>query len=131
MAEIMDNMLKSRAGSNETIRVVFKKTINIAQYETEVIEADTSVDVPCGITGIERMIISHILFSELEYEVLLRLVIKGVVSKQDMDKAVDKSEHGLKLLYAKAESLGVKPAVEKYINGMNWSDNSLGKEENL
>lgn len=121
MAEKMDAMLRSRVGKSETIRVVFKKTVNTGQYETEVLEADTSVDITEDITGIERMIIAHILFSELEYEVLLRLVIKGVISKQEMDSAVEKSEHGLKLLYDKAAGLGVATdRVNKYINGMEW-----------
>lgn len=117
---VMDNLLKSKTGENEVIRVVFKKTVNTGQYETEVFEADTSIEVDKGITGIERMIISHVLLGELEYGVLLKLVLKGKITKQDMDRAISETEHGTKLLYEKAMALGIKPKVEKYINGLEW-----------
>lgn len=116
MADIMNKLMVSKAGNAETVRVVFKKTVNTAQYETEVYEADTSVDLEEGITGIERILVTHILFAELEYGVLLKLVLKGVITKQDMDKSVEKSEYGIKLLYDKAEQLGIRPNIEKYFN---------------
>lgn len=112
----MNKLMVSKAGNAETVRVVFKKTVNTAQYETEVYEADTSVDLEEGITGIERILVTHILFAELEYGVLLKLVLKGVITKQDMDKSVEKSEYGIKLLYDKAEQLGIRPNIEKYFN---------------
>lgn len=118
MADMMNKLMTAKAGKAETIRVVFKKTVNIAQYETEVYEADTSVELEEGITGIERIIVSHILFAELEYGVLLKLALKGVITKQDMDKSIEKSEYGIKLLYDKAVSLGVQPDIEKYINSV-------------
>lgn len=117
---IMDNLLKSKVGDSEVISVKFKKTINTGQYETEVFEADTSVEVDKGISGIERMIISNTLLGELEYGVLLKLVLKGKITKQDMDRAVMETEHGIKLLYDKASELGLKPDISKYINGLEW-----------
>lgn len=114
MGKITDANMIARTGKRETIRVVFRKTVLKAKYETEVYEAETAVDVE-NITGIERMIISHVVLGQLEYSLLLKLVLSGKVSKEEFDTATKQTEYGIKLLVDKAKSLGVEVDLEKYI----------------
>lgn len=120
MSYRLDDMLKSKISNNdEEIRVVFKKTINTGKYETEVYEAESTVHVSGGITGIERNIITAVLMSELQYGILMKLVSYGKYPKDTMVAEMNASEYHIKVLYDKAKALGIDTSkIDKYVNGM-------------
>lgn len=118
---IMDLILMSPLGKAEEITVKFKKTVNTGQYETEVYEADTAITVGEEITGIEREIIMSVALAELEHATLVKLVVKGRMSRHEFDMAVEQSEYGIRMLYEKAHKLGVDTSnISKYIHGAEW-----------
>lgn len=74
----MDDILKANIGdSSNTITVSFKKTVNIKQYESEVVEVALETHIPKGITSAERALLTGILQAQAEYSVLCQLAYKA------------------------------------------------------
>ena len=113
---VMDDMLRAKIGKDEVLRVAFKKTVLMGQYETEVYTADTSIELPAECTGIERVIAEHMLMSQLEYGVSIKLVMKGKMSKEEWEMNTQRNEHQLNLLLDKAQALGVDVYIDKLNN---------------
>ena len=65
----MDDIMNVIIGEDSsTIEATFRKTINVKQYETEVIESNASIKLSRDVSGIERMILTNLLQTQLEYE---------------------------------------------------------------
>lgn len=106
----MDNILSATFGeSGSTIRATFKKTINIKQYETEVVELSSTLDVPNELTGIERMLINAVLQAQLEYEAYISLRTKGYITDAQLHGRKAELEQSVNLLKAKGEVLLGRP----------------------
>jgi hypothetical protein len=102
----MDDILKASFGeTSSTIRASFKKTINIKQYETEVIELSTVLDVGKPLNGIERMLMSAILQSQLEYEAYIQMRCKGIIGDSQLADRKKELEQDVNLLKSKGEAL--------------------------
>lgn len=77
-----------KAGFNEeksTIVARFKKTINIRQYESEVIEMETTLNLDKKISGVERMLIVSFLETQLEYSAYYNLKVKGQIRDEEFN----------------------------------------------
>ena len=106
----MDNILSATFGeSGGTIRATFKKTINIKQYETEVVELSSTLEVPKELTGIERMLVNAVLQAQLEYEAYISLRTKGYITDAQLHSRRAELEQSVNLLKAKGEVLLGRP----------------------
>ena len=81
----INEILASNIGSsveNGKLKVSFRKTVNLRQYETEVLEAD--IEVP--LTQENRLpLIEVIAASKLEYGVLFQMYASRMISKEEFD----------------------------------------------
>lgn len=106
----MDDIMKATFGEypnqdTEELNIVFKKTINIKQYESEVMESSVSVKVPKGLTGAERMVILAIMQAQAEYEMYCMLAFKQYISQNDLIERKTTLENGVSALLVKAETI--------------------------
>ena len=106
----MDDIMKATFGEypnqdTEELNIVFKKTINIKQYESEVMESSVSVKVPKGLTGAERMVILAIMQAQTEYEMYCMLAFKQYISQNDLIERKTTLENGVSALLGKAETI--------------------------
>lgn len=110
MAIDMNNIMKASFGeASSTIRASFKKTINVKQYETEVIEMSSTLEMEKSVTGVERMIISAILQAQLEYDAYIQMRCKGVIGDTQLAERRNELEQDINLLKTKGEQLLGKP----------------------
>ena len=106
----MDNIMSASFGeSSGNIRATFKKTVNIKQYETEVTELSSTLELPGNLTGIERMLISAVLQAQLEYEGYILMRVKGVVTDAQLAARKNELEQDVNLIKSKGEALLNKP----------------------
>lgn len=82
MEDIMGSTLDEVSSE---IRAVFKKTIYIKAYETEVIELESKIKIEENISSAERMILSAMLQIQLEYDAYCQLVFKGYVTSTEFN----------------------------------------------
>ncbi len=77
----MEDVLKARFGENANkIKAKFRKTINIKQFESEVIEMEAELEVARETSGAERLGIEAMLRCQMEFETYTSLLAKGYVS---------------------------------------------------
>lgn len=69
--------------SSSSVRVSFKKTVQTAQFESEVYMADLTLDYVNQVSGDVREVIAAIASSQLEFQVLTNLLYKGLVTAKD------------------------------------------------
>lgn len=105
MGELNNSMLQMTVGKKETIRVVFKKTILLRQYETEVFELESTVEVDHPLTGAERAVIQTIVMCNLEMAAFANLMCKGTISKEEYETRITMLEYNLRSIAQKAASL--------------------------
>lgn len=80
----MDDILNANFGEGAgDIQVRYKKTINTRQYESEVVELETKLQVDKDLTGAERMVIGAVLAAQLEYTCYVNMFRKGQISQED------------------------------------------------
>lgn len=84
----INEILASNIGSsveNGKLKVSFRKTVNLRQYETEVLEAD--IEVPLTQDDIKNRLplIEVIAASKLEYGVLFQMYASRMISKEEFD----------------------------------------------
>lgn len=110
MAIDMNKIMKASFGeASSTIRASFKKTVNIKQYETEVIELSSTLEMEKSVTGIERMLISAILQAQLEYDAYIQMRCKGIIGDSQLAERRTELEQDVNLIKAKGEELLGKP----------------------
>lgn len=120
----MDDILNASLGevSNE-LSVTFKKTVLVRNYETEVVEAITSVKLDHPIKGIERMFITAILEIQMEYTVFCQLAVKGTVTQREFEERKKSLVNGLYSIKYKADLILGEGVIDKYLK-----DTGLDKE---
>lgn len=116
MGLTVENIMQSGFGEvSSEIRAAYKKTILVRQYETEVIELDTTLTLEEPLTGAERMFISAALQVQLEYTAYSQLAFKGLVTNSQLQSRKKELEDGITAIKAKAESVtGIN--LDKYMN---------------
>lgn len=116
MNDTIDKVLQASFGeSSNTINVMFKKTVLIKDYETEVLEASTQVTFDHPITGAERIFVSAMLRIQMEYEAYCNLVMKGMVTQTQFDQRKLCLAQDLIAIKSKAEAL-TGLSLDKYLN---------------
>ena len=116
----MDDVMQASIGEvSNKLTVTFKKTVLIRDYETEVIEATTSVDLDKPLTGIERMFISAILQIQMEYTAYINLVSKGIVTKTQFEQRKSALEESLYSIKYKADQILGAGVIDQYIDYKN------------
>ena len=104
----MEDIMRAKLGDiPETgdLTVRFKKTINIRQYESEVIEASMSLKCENNLTGAERMLALALMQAQLEYEAFCSLAFKGVINQTELNQRKDELEKAVNSIRAKAEKV--------------------------
>lgn len=113
MSLSMDDIMRASFGSSEDISCAVKKTINIRQYESEVVEYETTLKVEEKISGAERMLIAAILEAQLEYNLYINLHLKGFITNTEINDRREELIRNVSLIKEKAEEvLGV--SMDKY-----------------
>lgn len=114
---LIDNMLTCRLGeTNSDLKVTYKKTVKVREYETEVIEATNELRIDREINGMERIFISEILKSQAEYMVYIDLLERGTVTQDEYIIKRKEIEETLQAMIERAATVGID--VSKYI-GIN------------
>lgn len=116
----MDDIMNASLGEvSNKLSVTFKKTVLVRDYETEVMEAVTSVELDHGVTGIERMFITAILEIQMEYTAYINLAAKGIVTQSALEQRKKNLEDGLYAIKYKADQLLGPGVIDKYIQFEN------------
>ena len=116
----MEDIMQASFGEvSNKLTVTFKKTVLIRDYETEVIESTTSIDLDHPITGIERMFITAMLEIQMEYTAYVNLASKGIVTQSQLLQRKQMLEEGLFNIKYKADSILGAGVIDKYINYNN------------
>lgn len=111
----MDKILGASFGeASSEIKATFKKTVRIREYETEVIEIESKLDMgDKTLSGIERVLVSAILQAQLEYESYCGLCYKGLVTQEELNQRRQNLVDEIVALKAKAESI-TGESMDKY-----------------
>lgn len=110
MAVTMDDIMKASFGeTSSTVRATFKKTVNVKQYETEVMEISSTLEMDKELNGIERMLMSSMLQAQLEYEAYVQMRCKGLIGDNQLATRKAELEQDVNLIKAKGEALLGKP----------------------
>ena len=116
----MDDILNASLGEvSNKLSVTFKKTVLVRNYETEVVEAITSVELEHPITGIERMFVTAILEIQMEYTVFCQLAAKGTVTNKELEERKKSLVDGLYSIKYKADQILGNGVIDKYLKDVN------------
>lgn len=116
----MDDVMAATFGeSSQTIRATFKKTCLIRQYETEVIELESTLQVDRQLSGVERMFISAMLKAQLEYEAYIGLLAKSSVGQVEFKQRKQSLETEINSIKIKVESIIGKDRVHELMGLIN------------
>lgn len=86
------------SAKNGELRVNFKKTVNIRQYETEVVEASLTVPLAPEDVGPRYELIEAIAFAKVEYGVLFSLLAAGRITQAEFDQRKSEMVLGVETL---------------------------------
>lgn len=112
----MEKIMNSSFGeASNTIRASFKKTVFMRQYETEVVEMESTLTVDKNVTGAERMFMSAILQAQLEYSAYVNLAFKGLITKTELDSRRDELVNSVEAIKNKAEQVLGK-SLDEYLD---------------
>ena len=113
--DVVDKMLLARFGEKASkVSVKFKKTVKTAEYETEVIEVENTLDVEEELTGMERLAIMEILKCQSEYMVYIDLLEKGIVTRDEYMIMREQLSVKIQTIIARGKQLGID--LHKYID---------------
>lgn len=104
----MEDIMRAKLGDipdTGELTVRFKKTINVRQYESEVVEASMSLKCCNNWTGAERMLALALMQAQLEYEVFCSLAFKGVVNQTELLQRKTELEQAVNSIKLGAESI--------------------------
>lgn len=71
---------------NGSLHVSFKKTVNIRQYETEVVEASLTVPLGHEDVGHRLELVESIALAKVEYGVMFNLLAAGRITQAEFDQ---------------------------------------------
>lgn len=116
----MEDIMNASLGEvSNKITIKFKKTVQVRQYETETIEAMSSVEIEEPLVGIERMFVSAIIAAEMEYTTYLSLASKGYVTSRELAERKQVLEEELYSIKYKADTILGKGKIDKFIEYRN------------
>lgn len=116
----MNDIMQASLGEiSNKLEVTFKKTVLIRDYETEVIESTTTVELDHSITGIERMFITAILQIQMEYMAYCNLAAKGIVTSIQLSERKKMLEEGIYAIKYKADQILGEGVIDKYLDYKN------------
>lgn len=104
----MEDIMRAKMGDipdTGELTVRFKKTINVKQYESEVVEASMSLKSDNNWTGAERMLALALMQAQLEYEVFCSLAFKGVINQTELSQRKVELEQAVNSIKLKAEAV--------------------------
>lgn len=111
----IEEIMKASFGEvGEDVRTSFKKTVLIKQYETEVIEAESTLHFDKQLTAAERMFICAALQVQMEYTAYCQLAYKGMVTNTELRQHKWELEAGLAAIKNKAEQ-ALGRSLDNYI----------------
>lgn len=90
MREITECNLGSSV-NNGVLRVGFKKTINIRQYETEVIDITLDIPLAEGDLGAKFPVVEQVAIVKAEYGAMLNLLANGRITQDEFNNWVKNS----------------------------------------
>lgn len=111
---INDILEASFGETSDKLRVNFKKTILVQQYETEVFEAETEVELDHKITGAERVFLTALMKSQMEYTVYVDLYVKKQITKEQYEDRKKDIITTISSIKAQAEEV-LGYSLDKYI----------------
>lgn len=111
----MDTILGASFGeASSKIRATFKKTVKIRDYETEVIEVESTLDMgEQQLSGVERVLVSATLQAQVEYGAYCNLCYKGLVTQEELYRRRENLTADVKALKEKAEAV-TGQSMDKY-----------------
>lgn len=112
----MEDIMSSSFGEvSNKLEVTFKKTVLVRDYETEVVEATTSVELDHGVKGIERMFITALMQVQMEYTAYCNLAAKGIVTNTQLVERKKELEEAAYAIKYKADTILGPGVIDKYI----------------
>lgn len=119
----MDDILNAKFGVNgNKVDACFKKTVKIKEFETEVIEVRSSVELPDNASGVERLMTLTLLQAQLEYMAYSNLAFKSIVTENELDKRKKQLMADVDAAAVKYEKLTGENPYSKYIDTQMTSD---------
>lgn len=116
----MNKVMEASLGEvSNKLTVTFKKTVLIRDYETEVIEATNSVEFDKPLIGIERMFVSAIIETQMEYTTYVNLMSKGLITKSEFATRKQTLEETLFSIKYKADQILGEGIIDKYLDYKN------------
>ncbi len=116
----MDQVMQASFGEvSNKLTVTFKKTVLIRDYETEVIEATSSVEFDHPLVGIERMFVTALLQTQMEYTSYVSLASKGLVSEAALKQRKQMLEEEMYTIKYKADQILGPGKIDQYLNFTN------------
>lgn len=121
------DIMNKELGISRDITVTFRKSVSVRPYETEVVEATTTIRIDKPISGSMRMLITACAQAQLEYEVYTNLMAKGLVQVAEFQIREKNLSDLLDHLKSVCESYNEN--VEEQLNalGMRIMENSNGQ----
>lgn len=112
----MSQVMEASFGEvSDKLTVTFKKTVLIRDYETEVIESTSTIEIDHPLTGIERMFISALLEVQMEYTAYINLASKGLVTNKELNERKSVLEEELYSIKFRADQILGQGAIDKYL----------------
>lgn len=116
----MDSIMDASLGEvSNKLTVTFKKTVLIRDYETEVIEATSSVEFEHPLVGIERMFVTAIIEIQMEYTAYINLASKGIITQSQLTERKLMLEQSLYTIKVKADQVLGEGVIDKYLEFRN------------
>lgn len=116
----MDSIMDASLGEvSNKLTVTFKKTVLIRDYETEVIEATSSVEFEHPLVGIERMFVTAIIEIQMEYTAYVNLASKGIITQSQLTERKLMLEQSLYTIKVKADQVLGVGVIDKYLEFRN------------
>lgn len=115
----MDYLLSNKLKGTDSIEVVFKKKVQTANYENEDIELKEVINLEDTASEIDKLVITEITLSRLEYSAYVDLLCRGRISQEEFVTCKNKLDGKLATVKDKYESLthqSFNTFCSKYLN---------------
>lgn len=110
----MDKILGAKFGeATSTVRAAYKKTVKIREYETEVTELESTLDIDTPLDGWDRIVLNGVMMAQLEYSAYVMLLSKKQITQETLIQKKQELQDGVNSLIAKAEQMTGR-SMDKY-----------------
>ncbi len=101
------------------LSVTFKKTVLIRDYETEVIEATTTLKLDEPLKGVERMVVAALLEIQMEFTAYSNLFFKGLITESALRQRKKELEQDAYFMKSQADSILGPGKIDRFIDDVN------------